>query len=298
MSFLRVGLTQSFARPLFSGSRGSLAQVRPDVDHFSYEAETQVLLGKTVLASTVIEELQALATSGQVRLAYFYCKHGDYRMNSFVGVAKGIIGQLLRGNPDLVLQLYDKGNLESGEAILLDRATTKDLLELALDSTKTTYIVIDGIDECGRDDRKEICNFFIQQANAVPAEDFGILRCLFVSQEDGFAKKDLGMVPSIKMLQSYTRDDIKRFIICWVERIEQKHGLLDPTQVPLTDIIMSATKGSYNFYRAACLEVAILILSRRDVLVRKTGYSILVGLAETRRSAKKCPRRSVPRWHG
>lgn len=206
--------------------------------------------GKTVLTSTVVETIQTLAaTNDTVRLAYFYCKNGDENRNTFVSVARGLLSQLLRGNSDLVLHLYEKGNLQSGEVILLDRAMTKDLLEVAtVDHHKTTYIIIDGIDECGRDERKEICSWFCGRVNRLPQEDFGTLRCLFISQEDGVAKKDLGMVPSIKMLPMYTRDDIKRYVALWHKKIEDKHGKLDPDKYPLTDIIMSSTQGIWSIF--------------------------------------------------
>ncbi|KAK4221419.1 hypothetical protein QBC38DRAFT_492123 [Podospora fimiseda] len=207
--------------------------------------------GKTVLASTVVETVQKI-TSNQIRLAYFYCRHGDESRNTFVAVAKGLLSQLLKGNSDLALLIYEKGNLESGEAILLDRTMTKALLQIALvEPQKTTYIIIDGIDECSRDERKEICSWFCTSVHGIPKEDFGALRCLFVSQEDGAAKKDLGMIPSIKMQASNTRDDIKRYVECWQKKIESKHGVLDTKKHPLVNSIMSSAQGMFLFAKLA-----------------------------------------------
>lgn len=139
--------------------------------------------GKTILASTIIESLEKLSNTTPIRFAYFYCKDGDPNRNTFVAVARGLLSQLLRDNSDLLLHLYDKGNLKSGEAILTDPEMAKELLEVALDSAqKPTYIVIDGIDECcDRTERKLICSWFIEQVNGLPREDLGNLRCLFVS---------------------------------------------------------------------------------------------------------------------
>lgn len=202
--------------------------------------------GKTVLVSTIVEEIQNLPASKQTRLAYFYCRHGDKSRNNFVAVARGLLSQLCTGNPDLVLHLYEKGNLQSGEATLHDKVMTEDLLNVAItDPLKTTYIIIDGIDECDRDERKDICSWFIDRVNNLPKEDFGILRCLFASQEDGLAKKDLSTIPAIEMSSANTRNDIKRYVTYWQRKIEAKHGELDPTggSSSLVDLIMSGTRG-------------------------------------------------------
>ncbi|KAK7397580.1 hypothetical protein QQX98_013055 [Neonectria punicea] len=203
--------------------------------------------GKTVLASTVVDAVQELVAKDQARLAYFYCNGTNDTRNSFVAVARGLLSQLLLGDQDLMLQLYDKQNLQSGEAILLEGSLTKELLDVALVSKKTTYLIIDGIDECKREERKEICSWFSERINKLSKEDHGNLRCLFVSQEDGIAKKDLAMIPAIKILPVYVRDDIRRYVDIWREKIEVKHGLLDASQYPLTGRIMSSTRGMFLF---------------------------------------------------
>jgi len=194
--------------------------------------------GKTILASKVVEAVECLGN--QYRLAYFYCKENDEKRNSFVAVARGILSQLLMDNPDLVLQLYDKGNLQSGEAILLDQTMAKSLLDVALDSAKTTYLVIDGIDECDRDERKEICRWFCERINQIPKEEFGNIRCLFVSQDDGAARHDLGMVPSIGISIADTREDMRRFVATWHAKMVSRFGQFD---YPLTDMVISSARG-------------------------------------------------------
>jgi hypothetical protein len=191
----------------------------------------------------VIDELQKYAENGQARVAYFYCKGTDDARNTFVAVARGLISQLLKDNPELLLYCYEQGSLQSGEAVLTDHAMAKSLLTVALESKLPTYIVIDGIDECRRDERKDICAWFCNHINALPKESLGNIRCLFVSQEDGFAKKDLGMIPQIKMLPSCTHSDIHRYVDTWHEKIEVKHGKVSHENYSLTNAIILATRG-------------------------------------------------------
>ncbi|KAI1339051.1 hypothetical protein F5Y15DRAFT_416361 [Xylariaceae sp. FL0016] len=204
--------------------------------------------GKTVLASTVIDALPGLCKPYPIRRVYFYCKEDDKGRNTFVAVARGLLSQLVKDDKDLLLQIYEKGSLVSGDAILEDPEMAKKLLEVALDSSQPTYIIIDGIDECGRDERKEICSWFVERVNDLPNEKYGNLRCLFVSREDGPAKKDLGQIPSIKMEPSRTASDVRRYIMFWqTHMIEKKHGPLDAKFHPLANVIMASTQGMFLF---------------------------------------------------
>lgn len=177
-------------------------------------------------------------------MAFFYCKGDDPNRNSFVSVARGLLSQLLKENPDLVLHLYEKGNLKSGEAILSDPDMAKELLEIALDSRQTTYIIIDGIDECERQQKKLICSWFIDQVDKLPKEDLGNLRCLFVSRKDGHATKDLGMLPAIELRPIDMQEDVRRYIQAWGRKIEDKHGKIDSERYPWADAIMAGTQGT------------------------------------------------------
>lgn len=126
------------------------------------------LLGKTVLASVVIEEARRLADTTVV---FFYCKFGDELRNIFISVARGIVSQILKSqilryrsnkpNAYESLLLYiDEKVSGSGETILTSSKLAKELLETAFKSCQKMYIVLDGLDECNREERKEISAWF------------------------------------------------------------------------------------------------------------------------------------------
>src|SRR5437763_7902 len=115
--------------------------------------------GKTVLASVIVEESQRLCEKHPIHIVFFYCKHKDPQRNTFTAVAKGMLVQLLRQNDGLLSYLYEKALL-SGETILESRVLAKELLETALKSLEKVYIIIDGVDECDRDEKKIIISWF------------------------------------------------------------------------------------------------------------------------------------------
>jgi len=128
-------------------------------------------------------------------VAFFYFGHGDPERDKFVPMATAILSQLLTQDPSLLLHV-EKISTSSGQAVLSSRSLAKELLETALKSRKT-YVILDGIDECTRDDRKEVCTWFRSFADSLPTAKQDEIRCLFVSQDDGFARKDLAMLPTL-----------------------------------------------------------------------------------------------------
>lgn len=156
-----------------------------------------------------------------------------------------MLSQLVAGN-DTILQLLDNHVVNSGEVVLSSNSSAKSLLETALktcDKAQKTYIVIDGLDEYNRESRKEISTWFKEQIRNVPTNDLGQIRCLFVSQDDGSARKDLSDCSSIKLTSKDTQSDIESFCKMWHDRIAQKFGPLDPKEHNISQIVTARAQG-------------------------------------------------------
>jgi hypothetical protein len=182
-------------------------------------------------------------------VVFFYCKYGDKSRNSFLSLARGILSQLIghHGTNDSVLLFLDEKTSGSGEPILTSTQLAKELLEVALKSCNKTYIILDGLDECDRDERKEISSWFRQLVDSLPREDMDSIRCVFVSQDDGYARKDLSMLPSIKMTADDNKNDIQLYANIWHQRIQDKFGPLDPKDSHVANIVTERAQG--NLYK-------------------------------------------------
>lgn len=199
------------------------------------------IVGKTILASAIVDQARSVAKTST---AFFYCKYGDPSRNTFVSVARSLLAQLLAQNDHLLQILYEKAST-SGEIMLTSKANARDLLHIALSSCGTTYVILDGIDECDRNDRKDIATWFqsvVAQLNLGSQE---IIRCLFISQDDGIARKDLSTIPSIKIMPSDTKDDLGAFARFWHARIEDKFGKLQ-NSMHIANILYARAQGK-NF---------------------------------------------------
>lgn len=70
------------------------------------------------------------------------------------------------------------------------------------------------------------------------------IRCLFVSQDDGYARKDLSMLPSIKMTVADNKSDIAAYTNTWHQRIQEKFGPLDPKEYHVANIVTARSQGN------------------------------------------------------
>ncbi|KAF2647502.1 hypothetical protein K491DRAFT_699595 [Lophiostoma macrostomum CBS 122681] len=172
--------------------------------------------GKTVLASLVIEKALELLPTPTV--VYFYCRHKDPERDNFRAIARTILSQLLTQDRDLLAYFYRKC-CESGEPVLESRSTIESLLKEAFENCKCAYIVIDGLDECSREDRKDIAQWFRALIEDLPTSEPDRLRCLFVSQDDGFARKDLSGLAKIKIEIEDNKTDIESYCISQAEKL-------------------------------------------------------------------------------
>lgn len=176
-------------------------------------------------------------------MAFFYCKHKDADRDNFLAVAKGILSQLLTQNPQLIQHFYEKSS-ECGETSLRTRLLAGELLQVALSSAQRIYVVLDGLDECDAKERRDVAKFFRNAVESLTATDMDSIRCLFVSQDDGVAKKHLVNVPMVAVRPSDTKHDIQSFVSVWKDKIENKHGSLQGTGCDLVKIVTARAHGT------------------------------------------------------
>lgn len=175
-------------------------------------------------------------------IAFFYCKHKDFSRDNFLAVARGLLSQLLDQNKHLIQYVYDKSS-ECGETSLNTKALAGELLRVALSSSKRTYIIIDGLDECDAKERRYVVEFLRNTVEGLPVADMDSVRCLFISQDDREARKDLSNVPSINIRPSDTKHDIQCFVAVWKDKIESKFGDLQGARYDIAKIVTARAQG-------------------------------------------------------
>ncbi|WPJ66240.1 hypothetical protein SMAC4_12890 [Sordaria macrospora] len=128
--------------------------------------------GKTMLLCGIINELDQgnTANARHCNVAYFFCQATDSRINNATAVLRGLIYLLSDQQPSILSHMrseYDR----AGEGLFKD-ANTWDALSriftniLRDPSLRTTYLVIDALDECVTTDLPQLLAFIAEQSSS------------------------------------------------------------------------------------------------------------------------------------
>ncbi|KAI0546033.1 hypothetical protein F4679DRAFT_559170 [Xylaria curta] len=257
--------------------------------------------GKTILASIVVDHLQRIPGA---TVAYFYCKHGDERRSSFISVSRAILAQLLCQHPHLTPYFFERAST-SGEAVLNSTVTTKEMIRTVLGSCDKTYIIIDGVDECKRNDRDEIAEVFRTTIEDLSVENVGSVRCAFISQDDDNIRRNFQGFPAIK-IDDKNRDDLTDFAKQRHKALENKFGPLQSNDCHISTILVARARGMFIFadlfakYLEAQLSRAALLAeldpSKLPVSLDHVYERILERVFETRDDTSIAPIRQALGW--
>lgn len=183
-----------------------------------------------------------------ISVAYFYCRFGNSDKDRFLSIARALLSQLLAQNESLLLFFEDRMSTSGGCGVLSELDIALDLLNTALRSRKT-YVILDGIDEYRRDQRKQICEWFRKIIDSLPHRKKDEIRCLFVSQDDGIARKDFSLLPSLSIDSASNKADIITFAGYWQAKIEGKFGSLREHGLDLVEIVPARSQGEHHHIR-------------------------------------------------
>jgi hypothetical protein len=157
--------TDSLSAPLLwvtgiPGAGNSLVQNASRLQELTLHA------GKSVLASIIFDQSSKLPNTAPV---VFFCKGDDLEKNTFVGMARSILHQLLLGEETLLQYLFQAATTE-GETQLRTTKLARELLNTCLRAAGRVYAVIDGIDECQQIEQQHIVKFWITYVEHASSE--------------------------------------------------------------------------------------------------------------------------------
>jgi hypothetical protein len=107
--------------------------------------------GKTMLLCSLVNELQSVTPRTEL-LSYFFCQATDSRINSATSVIRGLLYMLVDEQPSLISHVRRKYDY-AGKALFEDANAWVALSEIFTSmmqdkGLKTTYLVVDALDEC------------------------------------------------------------------------------------------------------------------------------------------------------
>jgi hypothetical protein len=176
-------------------------------------------------------------------MVFFYISGDDPTRADFLSIARGILAQLVALDTDLI-SYFDDERLKTSSVKLDSLRLANSLMAVALKKLKT-FVVLDGIDEIpSRDQRKDVCSWFYNLVDSQETESMADIRCLFISQDDSIARKDLENVPSLEIDQKSNRSDIEAFTDRWQRKIEEDFGSFTQEGFYISRVISAKSRGT------------------------------------------------------
>jgi len=126
--------------------------------------------GKTMLLSGIIDELRKSTVETHL-LSFFYCQATDSRINNATAVLRGLLYLLIDQQPSLIFHLQ-KQHDQAGKTLFEDANAWFALSDIFTNvlrdpSLKSTYFIIDALDECTIGLPK-LLDFIIQMSSVSP----------------------------------------------------------------------------------------------------------------------------------
>ncbi|KAH7194034.1 NACHT domain-containing protein [Fusarium oxysporum] len=124
--------------------------------------------GKTMLLCRIINELKKQTAS---LLSYFFCQGTDSRINNATAVLRGLIYLLIDQQPSLIRYVRNKYD-HAGKGLFEDVnawwALSEIFVKILQDpDLKSTFLIIDGLDECAID-LPQLIHLFVEKASECP----------------------------------------------------------------------------------------------------------------------------------
>jgi ankyrin repeat domain-containing protein 50 len=224
--------------------------------------------GKSVLLANIVDDLNLHIQSGNISVAYFFCRHDipeSLRARTIIG---SLARQLLRPIPDLtnVAERLD----ETTSA--LDFEGIFSLLQRALPHNHKAYFILDGLDECDDIDRQ----ILIRQLRELQ-EMFALLLCVsFRLEADNSLRlsSEQFATPTVITIPD-DNPDIERFIGAELESCIQSGKLAIGNPALILEIQYALLERAQGMFLWVTLQICCAQQTGMHIRCGSTAYCLL-----------------------
>lgn len=232
-------------------------------------------MGKSVLSSHVVDRLRELAAKGRevpskAQVCYFYCQEEDSESNTYLGILRGILHQLVESakvpNDDepseqniannnlAILPLCEDKMTNSGGSTLTNPDVAQSLIEVFFENNLRQYVVIDGLDECKATEITQAVVFFTKAVNVFDDLNQGQLRVMFMTQSSKEVRRCMeknGLSPTsgvVELNAKENMEDIRRYVrrmLGWRDEQANPFNLTEREIQEIEDKISTTSEGVF-----------------------------------------------------
>ncbi|CAG7957123.1 unnamed protein product [Penicillium olsonii] len=204
--------------------------------------------GKTFLTSRVIDELRP-SREGSRRydgFAFFYCNHNEQNRIGLKSILMSFVRQLstVAGHPSsmrddlrVVCQAADKENSS------LSLEDSKNQIMKSVNLYHQTILVLDALDECETDTRRQLIKFFA----ALVSQCDKTLKVFISSRPDDQSHAKLPHLVTFNLHQSGNKDDIERFLNVKLNELESERDVFKRKRSAIINELLEKSGGMFQW---------------------------------------------------
>jgi NACHT domain len=192
--------------------------------------------GKTILASLIIEMLQQRKAGAVV---FFYCKHDQPEKDTFTGILRGVLAQMVCKDTALASHLYEicSSKDQAGLSTMLEN-----LAEIAFASQATSFVILDGLDECRTGEAEKALSWLLSHQNHANNGDCGHIRLLCVGQRNHVLQHMLSSAVDISLENAGHQEDVERYVKEQACRIKEEFEISSQVEEQIVTRVTNAAK--------------------------------------------------------
>lgn len=170
---------------------------------------------------------------------FFYCKHNQPEKNTFIGILRGLLTQMLCEDSALASHLYEicSSKDRAGLSTMLEEFT-----EIAFDSQTASFVVLDGLDECRPGEAEKALSWFISRQKDTNHMVCGHIRLLCVGQRIDVLQRMLSSAADISLENSSHQGDIERYVREQARGIKEEFEISTQIEAEIVARVTDAAK--------------------------------------------------------
>ncbi len=199
------------------------------------------------MASLIIEYLQQRKA---VPVLFFYCKHDQSEKDNFRCILRGLLTQMLSEDSALASHFHEicSSKDQAGLFTMLEK-----LADIAFSSQSTSFVILDGLDECRPGEAEKAISWFISRQEDDAHKTCGHIRLLCVGQRNHELQCMLSSAADISLENVSHQEDIECYVKEQACSIRDEFEISHQTQADIVNRVTSAAKS-----RDALLSYTIL----------------------------------------
>ena len=227
--------------------------------------------GKTMLLCGIVNELDRDGSTDVCyhNVAYFFCQATDSRINNAIAVLRGLIYLLLDQQPSLLSYVRSEYN-RAGETLFQD-ANTWDALSRILanilrdPSLRTTYFLIDALDECVTD-LPQLLDLIAQKSSGSPRVKWIVSSRNWPEIEERLETATEKARLSLELNAQSVTTAVNAYIRHKVLYLSQLKQYDSKTETAVRDYLSSNASGTFLWVALVCQALADPNVRRRHSL--------------------------------